>query len=64
MSMSKVFMGSLPYRLGTEVGLGVCEQKSVRASVGGGESGYRLHYLPCDGILGRRRSGNLSVLTI
>ncbi len=44
--------------------MGTCEQKSVLASVGGGEPGYRLHYLPCDGVLGRWRSnGNLSVLT-
>ncbi len=26
-------------------------------------NGYRLHYLPCDDVLGRRRGGNLLVLT-
>ncbi len=43
-----------------------CVQKSVLGSVGGGEPGYRLPtaYLPCDGALGRRCSGNLSALTI
>jgi hypothetical protein len=42
--------------------LGTCEQKSVLVSVGGGESGYRLYYLPCDGVLARRRSGNLIII--